>query len=124
MSIAGAVTTIFLMIWTLICIALCAYSIVVYWLLFQKAGVTGWGALIPFYSQYLLFKIAFGNGWWFLMCLVPIANIVFVIMLWFRMARAFGKGTGYGFGLWLLNIIFLSILAFSPSIRYEGPVAF
>lgn len=101
--------------------ALSVFFIIVIWKILNKAGLHGWGVLIPFYGTYLRYKLAFGSGWWFLMGLVPIANIVFAIMLHFRTARAFGKSVGFGFGIWLLDIIFMPILAFGKA-EYKGAI--
>lgn len=70
--------------------------------------------------MYILYKIAWGNGWRFLRLLVPIANVVVAIMMLFKLAKSFGKGTGFGFGLLFLMPIFILILAFGDA-RYQGP---
>lgn len=103
----------------IICLVLGVLLIVANWRIFSKAGEPGWAAIIPIYNSYVLFKIAFGNGWLFLLCLVPLVNIVVTIMLFFKLSKAFGHGVGFGFGLWLLSPIFLLILAFGSS-EYEG----
>ena len=96
------------------------FSIVCMWKIFVKAGKPGWGAIIPFYNTYLLFDIAWGNGWLFLLCLVPVVNFVVLIILLVKLAQAFGKGIGFAVGLFFLSIIFLAILAFDSS-TYQGP---
>lgn len=96
-------------------IAIAVFMIVCMWKIFEKAGEPGWGAIVPFYNLYLVFKIALGNGWYFLFLLIPFVNIVFAIMLPFKLAKAFGKGVGFGFGLLLLDIIFYPILAFGSA---------
>lgn len=104
------------------CIVLLVISILVLvsqWKLFSKAGEPGWASIVPIYNLYVLFKIAFGSGWLFLLTLVPFVNIVIVIMLYFKLAKAFGKGIGFGFGLLFLSPIFFPILAFGSS-RYIG----
>ncbi len=100
-------------------LAISILMIVCYWKIFEKAGEKGWISLIPFYNTYIIFKIAFGNGWMFLLMLVPVVNFVFAIMLPFKMAKAFGKETGYGVGLWLLPFIFYPMLAFGKD-TYVG----
>lgn len=95
-------------------------SIVAMWLIFKKAGQGGWKALIPIYNVYTLCKIADGNGWKFLLFLIPIVNIIYGIMLTFRLAKSFGKGIAFGFGLLFLNTIFMLILAFGGA-QYVGP---
>lgn len=93
--------------------------IVAQWKIFTKAGEHGWASIIPFYNNYVLFKIAMGNGWLFLLCLVPVVNFVILIVCMFKLAKAFGKGVGFGFGLWLLSPIFMMILGFG-SAEYVG----
>ncbi|NLW65320.1 MAG: zinc ribbon domain-containing protein [Clostridiales bacterium] len=90
------------------------------WILFQKAGEEGWAAVIPFYNLYILYKITWGNGWNFLLLLIPIANIVIQIITMVKLARVFGKGGGWACGLIFLYPIFLCIMAFDKSIVYVG----
>lgn len=94
--------------------------VVVYWKLFIKAGEPGWASLIPFYCNYVLFKIAFGNAWYFLFFFMPIFNIIVAILLPFRLAKTFGKSTMFGVGLLLLPIVFYPILAFGNS-EFKNP---
>ncbi len=101
-----------------LCFALLAWCIVLavaQWKLFRKAGEPGWASLVPFYCNYVLFKIAFGNGWLFLLTCIPIVNYIVVILLQFKLATAFGKSTGFGFGLLFLGGVFYPILAFGNS---------
>lgn len=94
-------------------------GIVAMWKIFVKAGEPGWAAIIPFYSTYVLFKITWGNGWKFLLLLIPFANIVFIIITMVKLAKAFGKGGGFAVGLIFLSVIFYCILAFGDA-RYVG----
>lgn len=96
------------------------FSLVCMWKIYAKANRPGWGAIIPIYNAYLLFDIAWGNGWLFLLCLVPIVNFFVGIILLVKLAQAFGKGIGFAVGLFFLSIIFLAILAFDSS-TYQGP---
>lgn len=89
------------------------------WKIYEKAEKPGWGSLIPFYTNYLLAEITYGNGWLFLILCIPFVNFVFLIMMAFKLAKVFGKGTGFGFGLWLLPVIFYPILAFGDA-EYQG----
>lgn len=90
------------------------------WMIFQKAGEPGWAAIIPFYNTYVLFKIVTGNGWKMFFLIIPFFNIVYGIMMMFKLAKAFGQGTGFGFGLLFLGFIFEPILAFGDA-EYVGP---
>ena len=90
------------------------------WVIFQKAGLEGWKAIIPIYNTYCLCKITWGNGWIFLSLIVPIVNIVVGIMTMYKLAKVFGKGAGFCIGLIFLSIVFYPLLAFSDS-QYMGP---
>ena len=94
--------------------------IVAEWKMFEKAGEAGWKSLIPLYNAYIFVKIVDGNGLKFLLLLVPIVNVVYYIILSFRTAKAYGKGTGFGFGLLLLPNVFTPILGFGAA-EYSGP---
>lgn len=50
---------------------------------------------------------------------VPCVNFVVMIMLYFKLAKVFGRGMGFGFGLLFLPFIFLPILGFGDD-RYIG----
>ena len=95
-------------------------GILAMWFIFKKAGQGGWKALIPIYNIYTLVKIVDGNGWKFLLLLIPFVNFVYLIILNFRIAKAYGKGIGFGFGLLFLPTIFQLILAFGKA-QYVGP---
>lgn len=95
-------------------------SIVAMWMLFQKAHEEGWASIIPLYNTYVLYKITWGNGWYFLFLLIPLANVIIAIITMVKLAKVFGKGGGFACGLIFLNTIFLCILAFSKDIQYVG----
>lgn len=106
-------------IYGIVCLACVILLIVADWKIFTKAGEPGWASIVPFYGNYIAFKIAFGNGWLFLLCLVPVVNVIISIILCFKLAQVFGHGVGFGFGLLFLSPIFLMILAFDSS-EYVG----
>ena len=105
----SAISTGVVAVYSIICLVIGVLTLVAMWKIFVKAGKPGWGCLIPFYSQYCLFDIAWGNGWLFLLTFVPCANFVVMIILFIKLAKAFGKGTGFGIGLVFLNTIFVLI---------------
>lgn len=122
-SYEDAFTTAFLgalAVYYVIALAIGIITIIAYWKLFTKAGKPGWAAIVPFYNLYCMYDIAMGNGWLFLLMFVPCANFIVAIIMNFQLAKAYGEGIGYGFGLLFLPYIFLPILAFGKS-EYVGP---
>ena len=119
------------------------------WFLFTKAGEKGWKALIPFYSDYVLFKLvwsgkiylallvgfgaAFVTGFTFgllsagfgaflafvIAIVVASAYALASLILQFKIARAFGQSNYFALGLYLLNPAFVAILAFGDC-EYKG----
>jgi hypothetical protein len=89
-----------------------------YWKIFVKAGQAGWKAIIPIYSTVIMCRIVGLSGWYTLLLLVPLVNIVFAIYLAYRLALSFGRGIGTTV-LLILGIGYL-ILGFG-SAKYQGP---
>jgi len=85
------------------------------WKTFSKAGQPGWACIIPFYNIYVLCVIAGKPGWWLLLFFIPVVNLVISIMVSLSVAENFGKGAGFGIGLWLLSPIFYAILGFGSA---------
>lgn len=83
------------MVVMLFSLALVVVSWVANFMVFKKAGVAGWKAFVPLYNAYLLSKITFGNGWYFLLSLVPFVSYVYPCVLEYQLCKAFGKGTGF-----------------------------
>ena len=101
-------------------LALLAFIVITGWKVFEKAGQPGWAMLIPFYNYYIWAKIAGKPGYWVILYLIPLVNIVFAIMTHHGISKAFGKDTGFTVGLVLLGIVFYPILAFGDA-QYIGP---
>ena len=57
--------------------------------------------------------------WWIVPFLIPLVNLIIFIILSIDVAKAFGKGAGFGIGLLLLPFIFYPILGFG-SAQYQG----
>lgn len=99
-------------------LAISIFYLIVTVKLYQKAGFPGWAAIVPVYNMVVLFQMAKMSGWMVLLLFVPFVNIVILIMLYINLAKAFGKGAGYGVGLIFLPLIFMPMLAFG-SAEYE-----
>lgn len=92
-----------------------------WWKLFEKAGKPNWASLVPIYNVIVLLEIAGKPLWWIVLMLIPCVNLIVALFVAIDVAKAFGKGTGFGVGLWLLGIIFYPILGFGDA-KYIGPV--
>ncbi len=96
-----------LAVFMVIALAVCALMIVAYWWLFKKAGEPGWAAIVPFYNSFVLFKITWGNGWYFLLAIVPalICNVMQLCHI-ISFAEPFGSaGSGVLWSIYMLLLI-------------------
>ena len=105
----------------IISVALTVLGIIAMWNIFTKAGEAGWKRLIPILNTYTMFKIVYGNGWKFLLLLVPILGEILAIVYLVRLGQAFGKGVGFILGLIFLAPIFIILLGFGKD-QYQGPM--
>ena len=109
-------------------LAIMIFMIVINWKMFEKAGKPGWASIVPIYNIIILFEII-GYKWYYIFLLflgaVPvvgwIAMMLFVISYSIKLAKSFGQGAGFGIGLWLVNPVFVAIIAFNKDINYVGP---
>jgi uncharacterized protein DUF5684 len=91
------------------------------WKVFIKAGRPGWAAIVPIYNLIVLLQVAGKPGWWILLLLIPLVNIIVFILMYAGVARNFGKGVGFTLGLIFLGFIFFPILAWgSAEYRPQG----
>jgi len=103
-------------------------TIVSLWKIFEKAGVEGWKALIPFYNMWVLAEIVGKPGWVgllpIILTFIPIIGnflaIIILFYLYYFLAKSFGKDILFALGLTFLGFIFLPILAFGDA-QYQGP---
>ncbi|MBO5364981.1 MAG: hypothetical protein J6A56_05910 [Clostridia bacterium] len=128
-------------VYAIVILVLWVLQVVAYWKIFEKAGEQGWKSIIPVYSDYILYRIAWDTKpFWVLLGLaalnlllswIPVAGVVFSfitgilaviieILLYVKLSRAFGHGSGFAAGLVFLSTIFVLILGFDSS-EYLGP---
>lgn len=108
-------TSPYMAIYWLTILVLCVLIIAGRWKIFEKMGVEGWKSLIPFYNSYILYEETFGNGWWFLLSLVPIIGNILCLVMMYKLCKLFGHGIGYTIGLFFLPFIFYPVLGFGGS---------
>lgn len=82
--------------------------------IYKKCGKPAISAIVPIWSQIVLFQIADIPFWWIF---IPVANVIYMIKAYIVLAKKFGKGTGFAVGMIFLPMIFIPLLAFS---EYEG----
>ena len=119
MNDAEGLITVFWILYVVVILGVSIFMIAAMWKLFSKAGLPGWGAIIPIYNTYLMLKVAGKPGWWLILYFIPVVNFVISIIVFVGVAENFGKGGGYAVGLIFLPIIFIPILAFG-SAKYVG----
>lgn len=103
--------------------ALLATMITGMWRLFEKAGKPGWACIVPFYNLIVMCEIAKKPTWWILLCLIPLVNIVFIVMIYNGISKAFGKDEGWTVGLVLLGFVFFPLLAFGANYYLHEHIA-
>jgi hypothetical protein len=88
------------------------------WKIFEKAGISGWVALVPVLNWLGVLKLL-GRSYLWIVCFVffyPVTHFVASVMVAWR----FGKSTLYGMGIALLPFVFIPLLGFGDA-RYLGP---
>ena len=133
-----AVIGMFLVFVLAISLILLVLKVVGRWKIFEKAGESGWKALIPIYNTYTQCKITGISAYWIFIIfigyllgsfIIPfrfITNIIcvyFSVILAMSTARSFGKSDGIGVGLFLLSPVFNMIVGCDSS-KYEGKKPF
>lgn len=125
-AIGSAITGVLLFI-SLIGSIIAIIQVIAMWKLFSKAGEKGWKSIIPIYNFVILFKISGLSPWLILVYLASIipvigwiAPIVITAILSYKLAKSFGKDSGWAVGLYFLPSIFYLILAFGKS-EYVSP---
>lgn len=106
-----------------IAVILFIYGTILRWIIYTKARKHGWAAIVPLYRQIVMYQVCGLSPFLMLLWLVPIigwfAMLVIAIMKRFCLAKEFGRGAGFGFGLLFFWPIFESILAFNPNIQKD-----
>ncbi len=93
--------------------------ILAHMVIFTKAGVEGWKALIPVYNFVVLFNLTGRSGWNILFFFVPIFGLFVFARLVIEVLEKFGKGFWFAMGIIVFPLIFTLILAFGDA-EYQG----
>ena len=134
----GGIYLVFAFIWWLL-------QIIANWNILTKAGEAGWKSIIPVYSDYISYKIAWQPSYFWLVfvlgiitsvangmadpngtittillivSLIRIILAIISILYCIKLSRAFGHGIGFAIGLMFLQPIFMLILGFGNDPYY------
>jgi len=89
--------------------------------LFEKAGVPGWKAYIPFYNTWIMLTLAERPKHWVFWQLIPVAGWFISLGIFVEFVKVFGK-----FRFWehaaaaLLPLIYFPLIGFDPKVKYMG----
>lgn len=86
--------------------------VVAIWKLYTIKGYPGWYMFIPFYNLYIMSEIAEVPFLVLFLLIVPILRWIIVFFFIYSIARAYGRGILFTFGLIFLPVIFIPLLAF------------
>lgn len=103
----------------IVLITIVCFSIALLCMVFSRAGERAWKAIIPFYNQFILYKIVWGNGWLFLTLFIPYGGAIFSLATLYKLGRVFGKGRIFSILLLIIPFIPMAIIAFGRS-SYSG----
>ncbi len=103
----------------IVCILIGILTLIAYWRIFTKAGVAGWKAIIPYYSGYVMFKIAWKTSvfWWNLLVSVLLACVITAVMTVGSTGAYTVMGVPVILGFLLASV--LGIINFMISIMYN-----
>lgn len=121
-----------LMIVLVITLAIMIVQLIAYWKIYKKAGKGGWEAIVPFYCNWIIVKIAGLKWYWFLFFFAPLvssfANLEILGWLaylfgtfncFYNISKRFNKGLGFAICFTLFTPICAAILGFSKKAIYD-----
>lgn len=91
--------------------------------MFQKAGIAGWKALIPFYNTWcLVHKMKLKKIWFFLQ-FIPVAGFFVIIWILIKFVEHFGRFSVLAHAATVfIPFIYFPYLGFSKNERYAGTI--
>lgn len=94
--------------------------------LFKKAGLEAWKGWVPVYNIWLTFKLGNQPGWWAIVSLIPLANLIAAIIFLvaqYRIGLKFGKPGAFVLLAIFLPLVWYAWLAFDDSQWQDGTPA-
>jgi signal peptidase I len=90
--------------------------------LFEKAGVPGWKAYVPFYNTWIMMELAHRPKHWVFWQLIPVVGWFISLGIFVEFVKTYGK-----YRLWehamasLLPLIYFPMIGFDPRVKFLGP---
>jgi len=104
---AGVITILFIFAFIFFVIAYVVTAIFL-GMIFKKAGVPAWKAWVPFYNSWTLLELGDQPGFWAIIAIIPVVNIVSIVFMYIAMYKI-GLKLGKE-GAFVLLAIFLPIV--------------
>ena len=106
--------------WLIFILATLGFHIGLYGM-FNKAGITGWRALVPFYNTYLMVRKMELKFHWFILQFIPIVGQFITIWICIKFVEHFGRfSVLHHAATVFLPFIYFPYLGFSKNERYAG----
>lgn len=86
--------------------------------IFKKAGVEQWIAWVPFYNSWKILELGDQQGFWAVLAIIPVVNIVAAVFMYIAMYNIglkFGKKGWFVLLAIFIPIVWLAWLAFDRS---------
>ena len=137
-AVSAGVAAVLILLYFVILAAVYVVTAIFLGKIFKKAGVPSWIAWVPFYNSWKLLEIGGQQGFWAILAILPIVNIVsaiFVLIAIYNIGLKLGKSGAFfllGFFLPLVWMIWLavdhsvwddSLGAPSRAVEHTGPTA-
>jgi hypothetical protein len=90
------------------------------WRIFEKAGLPGWSAAVPFYNVAMLYRLVGRRPRHSAFLLIPVLNVYLYIRLMNEVARAFGGDRIFTLALVVSPFIAFPMMAFGRAV-YRPP---
>ena len=92
-----------------------------YWRLFYKAGLSPFLSLVPFLNEYKMFRLVWGDGYFFIFELVPFVGFVFHWIMLYKLCLAYGRDSKRWIAaMFVVPLITRLVMAMDKS-AYIGP---
>ena len=92
--------------------------------IFNKAGVAPWIAWVPFYNSWKMLEIGEQKGFWAVLAIIPVVNVVSTVFMYIAMyhiGKKFGKEGAFVLLAIFLPAVWVLWLGFDKSTWNETP---